>query len=135
MVASGHRETLPLSREYFISQRFRIRADDLSKTIQPGPFSKSQDRQLQAAVLISNCLGKAWFSLNRRTIGDSLRQSATVCDLIFHFPAETCFHRSATVCDCLRLSATMILFKLKKSIFNFDLTPNQRAGIRYPLIG
>ena len=89
-----------------------------------------------------DCLGpsaitdrKAWFPLNRRTIGDSLRQSATVCDLIFHFPAETCFHRSATVCDCLRLSATMILFKLKKSIFNFDLTPNQRAGIRYSLIG
>ena len=27
-------------------------------------------------------LCKAWFPLNRRTIGDSLRQSATVCDVL-----------------------------------------------------
>ena len=54
MVASGHRETLPLN-----FARFRIGADvdDLWQTVQPGPSSESQAQQLQAAVLISNCWG------------------------------------------------------------------------------
>ena len=31
--------------------------DNMWQTVQPGPFSGSQAQQLQAAVLISNCLG------------------------------------------------------------------------------